>query len=138
MIPPLGGVTVTQTLVSRTCALAWAVLVLLAATVPAGAQGLAVVVHTNTEQVPLTAYAEMRGSGMLGLSSGSLRDIPCTAPTFRPLVGTEPCRACHSYRKRSHTASARPRASRLSSNGISDTAAATSYFSDRRSPDPFR
>ena len=86
----------TQTLVSRTCALAWAVLVLLAATVPAGAQGLAVVVHTNTEQVPLTAYAEMRGSGMLGLSSGSLRDIP-TVDSFRlvrtNLTGWQPARA---------------------------------------------
>jgi hypothetical protein len=73
---------VTQTLVARVGVPSWAALVLLAAVAPAAAQGLAVVVHTNTEQVPLTAYAEMRSFGMLALSSGSHHDIP-TVDSFR-------------------------------------------------------
>jgi len=48
---------------------------------PAAAQ---VVLHTSSEQVPLKAYAEFHGSGVLQMSSGSFKDIP-TIEDFRML-----------------------------------------------------
>jgi hypothetical protein len=40
------------------------------------AQSSAVVLHTSTEQIPLKAYAELHRSGVMQLTSGSLKDIP--------------------------------------------------------------
>ena len=35
-----------------------------------------IVIHTSTEQIPLTAYAEMMRAGILQIVSGSAKDIP--------------------------------------------------------------
>lgn len=40
------------------------------------AQSSAVVLHTSTEQIPLKAYAELHRSGVMQLTSGSVKDIP--------------------------------------------------------------
>jgi hypothetical protein len=54
---------------------------LLGSAAPAAAQ---VVLHTSTAQVQLKAYAEFRRTGVLAMSSGSLKDIP-TIDDFRML-----------------------------------------------------
>ena len=42
----------------------------------ASAQSTGVVLHTSTEQIPLKVYAELHRSGVMQLTSGSLKDIP--------------------------------------------------------------
>ena len=61
-----------------------AVVLVLALGVPAAAQGTAILLFTDTEQIPLKAYAEFMRAGILKLTSGSAKDIP-TIDTFRML-----------------------------------------------------
>ena len=58
-----------------------ALAIVLCTALPAAAQ---VTLHTSTEQIPLKAYAEFRLSGVLQMSSGSLKDVP-TIADFRML-----------------------------------------------------
>lgn len=58
--------------------------VVLALRAPAAAQGTAILLFTDTEQIPLKAYAEFMRAGILQLTSGSAKDIP-TIDSFRML-----------------------------------------------------
>jgi hypothetical protein len=42
----------------------------------AAAQSSGIVLYTSTEQIPLKAYAELHRSGVMQLTSGSVKDIP--------------------------------------------------------------
>ena len=61
-----------------------AVVLVLALSAPAAAQGTAILLFTDTEQIPLKAYAEFMRAGILQLTSGSAKDIP-TIDSFRML-----------------------------------------------------
>ena len=65
----------------KVCLHLWVVVFLFGSAAPAAAQ---VTLHTSTEQIPLKAYAEFRRSGVLQMSSGSLKDVP-TIADFRML-----------------------------------------------------
>lgn len=61
-----------------------AVVLVLALGAPAAAQGTAILLFSDTEQIPLKAYAEFMRAGILQLTSGSVKDIP-TIDSFRML-----------------------------------------------------
>ena len=71
-------------------------------------------------------------------ASGWLRDSLYTAPSGRLLAGKARYHGGRNCRRRSQNALAHPHAQRPSSNGISHTVAAASYFVGKRSPDLFR
>ena len=50
-----------------------ALVLVLALGVPAAAQGTAILLFTDTEQIPLKAYAEFMPAGILKLTSGSVK-----------------------------------------------------------------
>ena len=66
----------------NTIAASIAALIVIAAPLAGAQQASPIVLHTSTEQIPLTAYAEFMRSGTLQLTSGSPRDIP-TVSDFR-------------------------------------------------------
>lgn len=53
-----------------------AVLVVLVLALPAGAQSTSIVLFTESEQIPLTTYAEILPAGILRITSGAIKDIP--------------------------------------------------------------
>jgi hypothetical protein len=66
---------------SRSRGISSAILIAIAAVVIARTDGRAqqaapIVLHTATEQIPLTTYAEILRSGVMRIASGSERDIP--------------------------------------------------------------
>ena len=61
-----------------------AVVIVVALSAPAAAQGTAILLFTDKEQIPLKAYAEFMRAGILQLTSGSAKDIP-TIDSFRML-----------------------------------------------------
>lgn len=61
-----------------------AVVLVFALGAPAAAQGTAILLFTDREQIPLKAYAEFMRAGILQLTSGSAKDIP-TIDSFRML-----------------------------------------------------
>ncbi len=65
----------------RSNSIAAAIIAVMLIAVPAvlAQQASPIVLHTSTEQIPLTAYAEMMRSGILQLTSGSQKDIPTVA-----------------------------------------------------------
>jgi hypothetical protein len=65
----------------KVCLHLWVAALVLGSAAPAVAQ---VTIYTSTEQIPLKAYAEFRLSGVLHMSSGSLKDVP-TIADFRML-----------------------------------------------------
>jgi hypothetical protein len=53
-----------------------AALSVLCIALPARAQNTSIVLFTEDEQIPLTAYAEFMPAGILRITSGNIRDIP--------------------------------------------------------------
>jgi hypothetical protein len=69
---------------SRASTSAAALVLALALGAQTAAQGAAILLFTDKEQIPLKAYAEFMPAGILRFTSGAVKDIP-TIDTFRML-----------------------------------------------------